>query len=1804
MKLIKNALCVFMSVLMLFSGLYAGVVGFAENTDLTATYRSVAYGFFKFTQDTAIGSNKYILTKDSNGVPQLTILGALEQYTSSTESADYEYADVDDSPIRAVSYTHKISAKDDEARTIANATESVLSIVDNIISYEYGVGLYTIPLMAEELTNTLKYFVGDDGEYLFLDGYTYYRNNTGDLVARSAEKTYYVEDDGELKYYDNPVDPADEAAAAIQEKVDSGAYFPVTLFEACNVDTVIQYMFGNVSSVNSGNWFHDFEFFIATDIETVLIQDGQNLQNRDLSVYETSVKWTNARSYDESGLKTQFYNNGYEKTESHYTDDIRIRLSRFNNSLSSYFSKYYADGVLDLTTNDKLLDSYYADITTDIAVFESISDNAKMAVFGQRAYSYMNLVTRLTPIRGKTTLDQYAPVHTYAKYQDRYGNNIQYKVTTDNITSLVHSIDALLANPAITNVLGMFLDLSEYGVDIKGADNGLTPRQVVVKIIENMLFSDNIVNLILENVYPLVCNLLDGLITDDFIEKTLVGVVDGINLANIVDDVVNNATSWNGLVYGTLASIGVTLTPAGVAYVWNRYGYLEDRYGYTTMFPQFRAMHDHLKAAKGGITDDESDVDGHNTGDYYAIGCETSEYFLDHWRDVDFSQMVWGINGNKEKFLKALDAVLAPLIPLLGVLLGNSKSVLGVVKTGVLTMGIPMTIYLMLNDNDNINYHLYNDILLPLLETLGVQGLISGQQFETNAAAITSDASRTPDTLSAFLNDGLLNPLLNWVTDILLVNPIQTVMQLLPNLSLYLTSGALLGSLDGLQIPIRLRLGNTAGAVQFNVYTLDVMELIGKDKIAFLNSVQGVLDLINLSVDTGEGIVGYSDSAGIILRPDDPNFNSDYYNEPVFEAYMSEDGYMNKYQTGEYTQYITAKDEEGNFTEYAIRNIVAYLYETTDSGGNPVRKVVNSLPLNNTEPEKYTPLYYYYDYTVERQVVSGDELITISNTYRVATRDEVPEQYRKECKETQSPITIEESVSLPPIMDYKLQACGAQKTVSSGRFGTFGMTDREGNYNEWAQGEREYIVMSVTDSQGTHETYGLVLLFLFRYILSALGYSEYSDGRFISEYTLLDAFGLNDEKLGKELISGVSLTLGDIIYHVCLNPDDIIAALFEILNGGEKGSKYIVNTLGNVIANPVDYSYAPEEVYYYTEEILEAAELHNDYQYGTAVLYNEYWTADDGAYFVDNLDDIAENVLAMLKLDDMNSLSGLINGLLEQYVFNNEMVTTIVGAVYSMLDGMEFDLYTILDSVLGVDYGKQSIIDALDYAFDGIHTEVYTMLQKQILDDASVSTERSRYTEYTFSKASVDRETGKVIVGESYDWGFENPEITAKFTNSEIFLRALSAALSPFSILLEYLFLGEDINILDIVHIPMYEIYHYAWIPLMEAIGATGGLVSFKDYFAAVFANQDDSATSGAAGNYSAFYYLLQPIVRFAEKVVESPIETVLGMIPNLMFVLTVGGLNGIINNIAHFAYVLLDILEPVVDAYPVLNSFLSNLEVGGVSLSLSLPLDVDLNMLVNELLEGVLKSALSFEIENENVILGYQQVEKEVDVPVLDENGEQIIDVATGLPVTTKQMQLVNEEIHAVGTLSITLPYLDLTTLCSGQIERRASAGGYDYIYINSGGGADFLTLVLRLVTETLFFEQNWENVANFLIGFSDLDDADDNDALLMEILMFIHEKAESVQMDDVLMKLILTIYKVLVPIADNLGARFKKVDFSITQMFSDTANLGWYAQQLMDAGEKTETTSAFSRIIELIKQFFAKIKAFFQSLFGGGDE
>lgn len=1761
MKVMKKALSVFLAVLMMASAFSVGLYAFAADARLESLYAQLGYSFFEYDMlSDGVYDTKREVKKDENGYPSRSIVGDLDYYQVSNSSGDYVYSnEEDDSPIRSMSYTHAVNAKDNKSGSIKAALTDYLSIADELISTVYGEGYYTVPSMNDAVKKAVKFIKDDDGNYLFLDGYTYLVNNIGEIVGRSAESTYSVAG-GAIKENAAPLTEIKwNVTGAIGDSapsdlIESGALSALKLYEYCNVETIIDYFSGNCVHLNSGNWFHKFVFQCDTDLETVLVNDGGLSaidRTNGLTMRHTTVTWTFKRGFDESGTKAYYYNGGYTIEENTTENTDCIKLIALQAKLDGYFSKYYADDVLESYKTDDLKREYdSSELKTDLETFNSLSDSAKVAAFGQSAYSFMNLVAQLKPIvenDTEATGEKYLPERGYENYEDK-----SYKVTTEKVSTVVSNIDKLLEEPKVVDIIKQFIDFDDpkysdkpfYEADPKNA------HDLIVQVIQNYLFSDDTINKIIGAIYPMVSKLIDQNITNDFIHSAIQGIenipIDVLKdlLEEALGTIVEKNNGWQAVIYQVLLQGGyIALTPAGFAWVMLRAGY-------HTKYPEAYAE---FKKAKGGTLSkgtnngDSIEFIDENGQPLMAVGKEGDEYSENRWKDVNYDNVVWGVNGERQKFEDALNCALAPLAQLLAAVLGHAK-------LDVYLGDFAVDFYLQISDLD-----LYDDVLYPLLEAIGVTGLCAPGDFRKYAGNVMGDFNIS--SIKTFLDDGVIDPLLDWITGTLLEEPISVITTMLPNLSYYLTSGAFLATIKNINIPLKLRIDflSVFDATP-TIYTLEINKLLG-DRIDFLDSLQGIIELIGLNVDTGIPLVGYkdpNDSSGAVFRPGDPEYDFATMTEGVKVAYRNSSGNLLDHQTDEYNIEVKGTDENGAIIlENVAKKFAAYV----DTAGNVVSTDVSDDP--KAAPTGTDPVYEYYEW----------ETVDEATGEKTLHRNKANNSGDPNLEPVRNIPTYRESIHLPAIMDYKLQSCGKLETnVSTLREGRIDMTAKDGTITFWDAYSRNRIVMEDADNKNTE---GLVLIFLLRYVFSALQYRVYDGGSFTSDYTLLDVFGVNTrDTLNKEIFNGFKLM--DIINNVNLHPDEAIAALFEILYPEENGSLLKMNEAGDEPVKGDDYKFGLDYVNYHVNEIWGEAASHRDYNYGTALLYTKYWSKEDARYVVNHIDEIIDDVLAMLKITNFDSLSGTLDDLLTQYVFNNDTLSNLVGKVYGALDNIKmenfenFKISEVLNTLLDVDYSKNALKSALEYEFrdvDGYNSigdvhknDVWLKLHTDVTAGSDPN-----YDEYYFYDTSGTER-------KALDWGFDNSKISSKYTPAEIFLRAASAAFSPFAILAKFLFAGEDLNILDLIHISGYESYFYSWIPLMETFMADEGLSSYETYFNQVYGKSAHNGYVDAelktAQNCDAFYYLLQPLVRFAEDVVKDPLGELLNVLPNVAFFMSIGGLNGVINNFAHFAYVLLDIISPIYDAYPLVNSLLSNLRISeNVVLNLSLPLDMDINELVSSIIEGVLGDTLTFSVENKSIQVG-----------------------------GTKE-----NPRYATGVLKISIPYIDLSTLCVGRLARKVSISGNEILVLNSSGGADLMTLLLRLVSEVVFYRDNAFNIANFLIGYCQLDDEYDNDDLLLEIFEFLNTKAHENEIPDKLLGWIFDVYKALAPVADDLGGRFKYVGFSITEMLENMDNLDYYMDQLLNAGgSRNPNVSGWARLLKLVRDFFKKVLTFLRKFFG----
>ncbi|MCD7722913.1 MAG: hypothetical protein LUH82_03020, partial [Clostridiales bacterium] len=171
------------------------------------------------------------------------------------------------------------------------------------------------------------------------------------------------------------------------------------------------------------------------------------------------------------------------------------------------------------------------------------------------------------------------------------------------------------------------------------------------------------------------------------------------------------------------------------------------------------------------------------------------------WANVDKDSLIWGVT-DRTSFLNALCAVLRPVYGVLDVLLNDGS------------LGLFSLIYLPGTDG-------YTSTIVPLMEALGLYNIKTQYEYR-------KDIEQQYD---AILLD-ILNPLLDKVEDILSA-PIQTIADMLPNLSLFFANDGLLQLIDNLLIPISALLDSIKPIVNVN----DLLVAAGLDIDSAINSL-------------------------------------------------------------------------------------------------------------------------------------------------------------------------------------------------------------------------------------------------------------------------------------------------------------------------------------------------------------------------------------------------------------------------------------------------------------------------------------------------------------------------------------------------------------------------------------------------------------------------------------------------------------------------------------------------------------------------------------------------------------------------------------------------------------------------------------------------------------------------------------------------------------------------------------------------------------------------------------------------------
>ncbi len=660
---------------------------------------------------------------------------------------------------------------------------------------------------------------------------------------------------------------------------------------------------------------------------------------------------------------------------------------------------------------------------------------------------------------------------------------------------------------------------------------------------------------------------------------------------------------------------------------------------------------------------------------------------------------------------------------------------------------------------------------------------------------------------------------------------------------------------------------------------------------------------------------------------------------------------------------------------------------------------------------------------------------------------------------------------------------------------------------------------------------GLVFKFLLRYVISALGYRYDLNKEDLP--TLIECFGLDTSG---ELFMG--LTLSDILDNVMLHPDEAICALLELFYSNEEGNLY----------EDKAYTYPVTPIDYHEAVLLNQA-INPTLSYGAEVKYSKYWTKEIARDFVSSLSPLAEDVLIMLGLEGMeDGLGPFLENLLNENVFNNDLINTLFNTIYQLLSGLNesvgIDIEGILAAVLDVNFTPITVARAVDKMM-GFETEATRAIKLvgswQGLFDGG---------------ASYDPITGEyipIIRDVELDWGLTVDEETGLtlaeangISRADAFLRTVSALLSPAAFILKFLFMDYDLSILGLINLPSYAGYQYAFIGLLEAL-ACPDILTYDEYYRA--------SLDPECGDANVIYHLFSPLLGLLDKVYANPVDTLLNLLPNLLFFISVGGLSDFVNNLIHFAYVLLDILKPILNGYDLLGGLLANLDIGGLSLNLSLPLDIDVNSLISDLLGTLVGDVLTIE------------------------------------------------------GVSLHLPYIDLYTICVGTLEPFLSKEQRQIVHLSPAGGGELLTALLRIVFDVLFMEENHkalsEIVAN-LAGEGKLDDYDEE--TLYMVINGLIGLIEDYEVLDIVLYAVYMLITTLVPIADTLAIRLQANNMTITDLIDSASDMNLFVANLgkllkdpneVEIPDTTTTVGALAGLFARIKALFDKIMQFFRDLF-----
>ena len=1631
----KKTISVIMAVVMLLGVLSSGMIGIAAEFNANEQYASLA----------AALKNDYV--------------GDLTNYNLSNAKLENETEGFN-ADANGFAYEHKVTAKDNAAGDILKAANRFYYILENILSTEYGVGLYDPGMIHSTVTARLKsYFLGSEEAY--------YEDFYGKRYVPTQE---------EVDAYNNAVSLLEAVGREVTQASLSSfrIYFmKKDQYSFYNVDTIIQYFLGNTLKINAGNWYHKYVFEVETSRDTWLTENGDitNLYSSRITVRKAIYELTYARTFNDTQTKAfyafnqpelsavwQDFGDEFEHIDGadNVSSDLTTTLTRGGQA-----SAFMIRQTEDMLTIPYLLEVYNAykpfiEASVSEAITDPVNGDKNAGETWDARFAKMN-ETQLAAVANANKIaahmDELGSMYSNDALLSMFGENVgnmislayiikpmstlpertvrgtaKYTVTTDKLNSIVRDIDNLVHNSdgdtatRVATIVKQFFNTNSglfQGTQVQGQEFD-DLKDMVSVLLNGMLFRDGIINKLVGLIYPMLCTLVKdkllqpindnlgvlGSLVSGGISGLLTYLLNNNDLAIYPNQLASNLSNKYGNKYANAVAV---LNAAGEDWDKVNMEALEWGVDSATIDNKAQAFIDGFCAALGGFR-----------LLLVTVMCGDEEYENDSRTNANN----W---HSKNQFTEYYDKLLINI--------GQEGAI-------IRSQGG------------------YTKLVIPLLRCFGLQEQ-GRNQYNGKGYASSEEYHRLVDAHGDNCLRCIIEPIVYWATEVLAAQPFTELWKLLPNLIYFFTRTGTVEIADDwcdgpseddshdnfttcqtwslATIMEHLHVDLTIFGIQ--TWSSSIAGFLG-DKMSMLRSLNGLLnEFIDLSYIKGEtGVMlpcAYANGSTVVLKDS--------------------------------VEYVT------NPSAYPEELLYCYTYDDSFTAGN-----------NSSIPQ----------YVREK-----DDIHTV--------RVENPEYLKAPYK-------------IPQIQEKKITS-----TTTEQANGTLADPNAIGVLNT---------AWNTIDVRNP----GVVLLYVLRFVISALGYKyDISDTADPDLPYLIKCFGLD---IDKELFQG--LNLKDIIYNVMLHPDEAICALLELFYSNEQGDK----------KNSVSYTYGLNEINYHREVLMDK-DINPTLTYGTPVRYSEYWTREYAQDTIGNAGELIKNVLLMLGKDEFKDGFGpYLKNLLNEKVFNNETVNKLFNMVYHLLGGLNdqvgFNIQVVLEAVYNITYNPMTIGNMID-AMLGYQTAASDLLKS--------STTWANVFPVMTETDPISQEVHATVLDVNLDWGVDSAE-AHHLTNHEAFLRVVSALLSPAAFLIKYLFRDQNIRLLNLIELDAYAGYHYAWIGLLEALSCPN-VLTYDTYYEAT----QEVVGNVKIGDAKSIYYLLAPLGSLIDKIYEDPITNILNLIPNLLFFISIGGLIDLLNNLLHFAYVLLDILKPIVNGYDLLDGLLANIEIKDYKLNISLPLDIDFNALFSDLIAA-----------------------------------------------------LVGDSIN-IGGLQLTLPYIDFHTLCCGKLKSYSSSEERLTVKLDSADGADLLTAVLRLVFEVIFMDENKVAVMNFVVekagtdedGNPKLDNYDK--ATLLQLLDQLYTLMETYQVPDILLFTVYQLVTRLTPISSKLAPALSASGMTITDLFSNISdpnafiaalttvvqNMGLSGTELDSDGAVPNPTAAKS-IFEKIRSFFDKIIDFFKRMFG----